>query len=149
MLFDFGINRQAPALVSIRPETAPVYSTDASPGSGFIFAPEAIAHFQPRTTLKGFWTQYYRYARGDGKADLFRKRHAVRYVIYLIALPILLILTLAGGWLSILGGLGLIAGVIGYCLRPWQRLATLSRGRLSAGERAGRRAARPPPAGRG
>lgn len=70
---------------------------------------------------------------GDGKADLFRKRHAVRYVIYLIALPILLILTLAGGWLSILGGLGLITGVIAYCLRPWQRLITLRRGRLSAG----------------
>ena len=47
LLFDFGINRQAPALVSIRPETAPVYSTDASPGSGFIFAPDAIAISAP------------------------------------------------------------------------------------------------------
>ncbi|MBP7964384.1 MAG: glycosyltransferase [Caldilineaceae bacterium] len=130
LLFDFGINRQA----KTPPPSLPQIGGGAVVGSGFLFAPEAIAHFQPRTTLKGFWTQYYRYARGDGKADLFRKRHAVRYVIYLIALPILLILTFAGGWLSILGGLGLITGVIAYCLRPWQRLITLRRGRLSAGE---------------
>ncbi len=128
LLFDFGINRQA----KTPPPSLPQGGGGAVVVSGFVFAPDAIAYFQPRTTLKGFWTQYYRYARGDGKADLFRKRHAVRYVIYLIALPILLILTFAGGWPSALGSLGLIAGGIAYCLRPWQRLIILGRGNLSA-----------------
>ena len=35
------------------------------------------------------FVQYYRYARGDGKADLWRKRHAIRYATYLVALPAL------------------------------------------------------------
>lgn len=127
LLFDFGINRAA----NTPPPSLPQGGGGGGSASGFVFVPEAVAHFQPRTTLGDFWTQYYRYARGDGKADLFRKRHAVRYVIYLIFLPILLALTFAGGWASVLGGLGLMAGVIGYCRRPWQRLAALGRGRLT------------------
>ena len=39
----------------------------------FAWAPEAVAHFRPRGSLKSFFKQYYRYARGDGKADLWRK----------------------------------------------------------------------------
>lgn len=73
LLFDFAVNDQQP---------------DAP--SAFVWAPEAIAYFQPRASLSSFWTQYYRYARGDGKADLWRKRHAVRYATYLVAGPALL-----------------------------------------------------------
>ena len=73
----------------------------------FAWAPKAVAHFRPRSTAKGFAKQYYRYARGDGKADLWRKRHAVRYVTYLVALPGLLLLSiLHKPWwlLGLLGG---------------------------------------------
>ena len=60
----------------------------------FTFAPEAVVRFRPRSSLRAFFRQYYRYARGDGKADLWRKRHAVRYCTYLVALPGLLALSL-------------------------------------------------------
>jgi glycosyltransferase involved in cell wall biosynthesis len=85
----------------------------------FAWAPGAVAHFRPRGTLKTFFKQYYRYARGDGKADLWRKRHAIRYITYLIALPALLALSLVSSplWL-----LALPAGVLAYCRAPYRRL---------------------------
>ena len=85
----------------------------------FAWAPEAVAHFRPRGTLKSFFKQYYRYARGDGKADLWRKRHFIRYVTYLIALPGLLALSLfhSPGWWFVL-----LAGVMFYCATPHHRL---------------------------
>ena len=85
----------------------------------FAWAPEALAHFRPRSTLKAFFKQYYRYARGDGKADLWRKRHLIRYVTYLVAFPALLILSLTQSplWL-----LALLAGVLAYCRTPLRRL---------------------------
>ena len=54
----------------------------------FVFAPDAVVHFRPRPNLRAFFVQYYRYARGDGKADLWRKRHAIRYLTYLVAVPL-------------------------------------------------------------
>ncbi len=85
----------------------------------FAWAPEAIAHFRPRSTLTSFFKQYYRYARGDGKADLWRKRHLIRYVTYLVAFPALLILSIVHSplWL-----LALLAGVLAYCRAPLRRL---------------------------
>jgi glycosyltransferase involved in cell wall biosynthesis len=85
----------------------------------FAWAPEAVAHFRPRGTLKSFFKQYYRYARGDGKADLWRKRHLIRYVTYLIALPGLFALSLlhSPGWWFVL-----LAGVMLYCATPFRRL---------------------------
>ncbi|RIK37478.1 MAG: glycosyl transferase family 2 [Chloroflexi bacterium] len=108
LLFDFAINDQ-------RPEQP----------TAFVWAPEAVAHFRPRQSLCSFWTQYYRYARGDGKADLWRKRHAIRYVTYFVALPALVGHTLFGGVWRWLGWAGLLVGVVLYCWRPWQRLAKL------------------------
>jgi glycosyltransferase involved in cell wall biosynthesis len=52
-------------------------------GERFVWAPEALVHFRPRPDWRAFFKQYYRYARGDGKADLWRKRHAIRYATYL------------------------------------------------------------------
>jgi len=85
----------------------------------FAWAPEAQVHFKPRGSLKAFFKQYYRYARGDGKADLWRKRHLIRYVTYLIALPGLLALSLlhSPGWWFVL-----LAGVMFYCAAPYRRL---------------------------
>ncbi|MFQ5854216.1 MAG: glycosyltransferase [Anaerolineae bacterium] len=59
-------------------------------GYWIAFAPDAIAHFRPRRSLRQFFWQYYRYARGDGKADLWPMRHAIRYATYLVAAPLLL-----------------------------------------------------------
>lgn len=102
--------------------------------SMFHWSPNAVVYFQPRTSLASFWRQYYLYARGDGKADLWRKRHAARYVTYLILLPLLIGSGLWGGALKWIGWVGLIAGVIVYCRRPWQRLQNIGAG-LSLRER--------------
>lgn len=108
LLFDFAINAQAPGQPT-----------------AFAWAPEARVHFRPRETLRQFWTQYYRYARGDGKADLWRKRHAIRYATYFVALPLLLGHAWFGLFARWLGWAGLLAGVVLYCRRPWQRLRVL------------------------
>jgi glycosyltransferase involved in cell wall biosynthesis len=55
----------------------------------FVFVPEALVRFRPRPNLRAFFRQYYRYARGDGKADLWRLRHAIRYMTYLVAVPLI------------------------------------------------------------
>ncbi len=85
----------------------------------FAWAPAAPAHFRPRGSLRLYYRQYYRYARGDGKADLWRKRHALRYVIYLIALPAILLLSVLHSpwWLLVL-----LAGVLAYSRTPFRRL---------------------------
>jgi glycosyltransferase involved in cell wall biosynthesis len=88
----------------------------------FAFVPEARVHFRPRGSLRAFFKQYYRYARGDGKADLWRRRHAIRYLTYLLAGPLLLGLALlysAWWWLA------LLAGLAAYLATPYRRLVPL------------------------
>jgi hypothetical protein len=86
----------------------------------FAFAPQSVAHFRPRSSLRSFLKQYYLYARGDGKADLWRKRHAVRYFTYLVAGPVLLGMgwRLGPWWWGVAVGLA-IAGML---MRPYRRL---------------------------
>ncbi len=96
--------------------------------AAFAWAPEAIAYFRPRTSLRSFWQQYFRYARGDGKADLWRRRHAIRYATYLLLIPALLGHALWGQEARWLGWLGLFAGGIVNCARPWRRLCHLAKG---------------------
>ncbi len=102
----------------------------------FAWAPEAVAHFRPRPDLKSFWQQYYRYARGDGKADLWRVRHAVRYATYLVLIPALLGHALWGQEARWLGWIGLLVGGMVNCALPWRRLRKLARG-LSVVEQVG------------
>ncbi|MEM7345643.1 MAG: glycosyltransferase [Chloroflexota bacterium] len=86
----------------------------------FQFAPKAVVYFQPRTSLRAFYKQYYQYARGDGKADLWRKRHAIRYITYLIALPLLILLgALVSPWWWLIGA---IIGSFGLFYTPYKRL---------------------------
>ncbi len=102
-------------------------------GGPFAFVPGAVTHFRPRTTLRSFYRQYYRYARGDGKADLWRKRHAIRYATYLAVLPAILLL---GALLHpILWGL-LLPGAAVYLYQPYRRLPAVLRraGRTSLGD---------------
>ena len=85
------------------------------------FVPAARVAFRPRPSLPAFFRQYYRYARGDGKADLWRRRHALRYGVYLGA-PL--------GWLvgaqwPVLRWL-IVGAMLAYVRRPYQRLWTLA-----------------------
>ena len=91
----------------------------------FSFAPRAIAYFRPRSNLKAFFKQYYCYARGDGKADLWRKRHAIRYLTYLLIAPLLLFL---GLWRNPLCWLLLLAGAVVYLWMPYRRLRPMMAG---------------------
>ena len=91
-------------------------------GFRFAFAPRAVALFRPRPSLEAFFRQYYRYARGDGKADLWRRRHAVRYGTYLVAVPALLALSLT---VSPWWALGYLAGALAMFRTPYRRLIGL------------------------
>lgn len=86
-------------------------------GAHFAWEPRALVHFRPRGTLRDLFIQYFRYARGDGKADLWRHRHALRYAAYAFAL-------FALGRQSPLAILALAAGAGFYCRRPAERLFT-------------------------
>jgi glycosyltransferase involved in cell wall biosynthesis len=91
----------------------------------FPFASDARVHFRPRGSLRAFTRQYYRYARGDGKADLWRRRHAIRYLTYLVVGPLLVALALLHSpwwWLA------LLAGAAAYAATPYRRLWPLLAG---------------------
>lgn len=86
-------------------------------GYTFHWVPSALVHFRPRTTLGAFFRQYYRYARGDGKANLWFHRHLIRYASYLVGLAALVgAFMLWQLWLPLLFGVGL------HLYRPYQRL---------------------------
>ncbi len=89
----------------------------------FTFEPGALVYFRPRGSWTAFYKQYYRYARGDGKADLWRKRHAARYLTYLVAIPIIVGL---GWWLHPLLWLLLLPGAFVYLRQPYRRLGQLA-----------------------
>jgi len=95
-------------------------------GCHFAFAPAAVVWFRPRGSLSAFFTQYFRYARGDGKAGLWLGRHAIRYGTYLTAM--LLASRGPRAWLL------LVLGGLAYTWRPYQRLGQLVQG-LPARER--------------
>jgi glycosyltransferase involved in cell wall biosynthesis len=91
----------------------------------FAFAPQALAYFRPRQSLVAFFKQYYRYARGDGKADLWRVRHAIRYSTYLIAAPAIFLL---GLWRTPLWWLLFLIGGAVMLWTPYKRLWPMIKG---------------------
>ena len=91
----------------------------------FAFAPQALAYFRPRKSLDAFFRQYYRYARGDGKADLWRVRHAIRYSTYLIAAPAIFLL---GLWWTPLWWLFFPIGGAVMLWTPYKRLWPMIKG---------------------
>jgi hypothetical protein len=101
-------------------------------GCRFAFAPHAVAHFRPRANLRAFFKQYYQYARGDGKANLWFLRHVIRYTTYLIALPLALGLFFSGlarldsGILVLEFGI-LVFGFLGMFFTPYKRLLPMMR----------------------
>jgi cellulose synthase/poly-beta-1,6-N-acetylglucosamine synthase-like glycosyltransferase len=103
-----------------------------SAGARMAFEPAATVSFRPRSSLRAFFRQYYRYARGDGKADLWRLRHAVRYAAYahlLATFACLLFLRArrnkkAVTYFTVTSALGGVA----YLRRPFERLRRLATG---------------------
>ena len=86
----------------------------------FAFAPKAIAHFRPRTSLAAFAKQYFNYANGDGRAGLWPKIHFIRYFTYLVVAPLLIYAALTiSAWVWLLA---VIAG-LAYVRKPLERLA--------------------------
>jgi glycosyltransferase involved in cell wall biosynthesis len=90
----------------------------------FRFAPRALVYFRPRPDMFSFFLQYYRYARGDGKANLWPRRHAVRYLAYFVLLPALLLMAWQHSpwWL-----IGLLIGGAAYTFQPYRRLGKAMR----------------------
>ena len=95
----------------------------------FVFQPAAGVHFRPRPSLAAVVRQYYRYARGDGKAGLFPRQHAIRYGTYLLVAPLLVYAALTvSPWLWAVGALAGLAYVRLPLRRVWPRLRTLGWG---------------------
>jgi glycosyltransferase involved in cell wall biosynthesis len=126
LVFDLRL-KQVTSFQSPVPSSQPANGATLSPQSSvlspaFAFVPDAIVAFRPRGSLRSFFKQYYLYARGDGKADLWRKRHAARYLTYLVAVPVIL-------WLGIaihpLLWLLFIPGTFYYLSQPYRRLKIL------------------------
>lgn len=113
-----------------------IFDFRARAAGAFVPALDAIAHFRPRSSLRAFWRQYRLYARGDGKADLWPRRHLIRYAIYLLALPALLlgILFAPAFWIQALCTAALALGAGAYLRTPLRRLVTLW-GKYGAAER--------------
>ncbi len=100
-------------------------------GCRFQFAPDARVYFRPRPTLGKFFKQYYLYARGDGKADLWLKRHLIRYATYLIAIPLSFVLIPLAPLVSILmwliGALAMFATPYRRLLGLWKHLSLIEK----------------------
>ena len=90
----------------------------------FAFEPEAVVYFRPRSSIGKFYRQYYLYARGDGKANLWLKRHVVRYAAYWLLAPVIFLLgaLLEPYW----WGLYLV-GAATFLYRPYRRLSVILR----------------------
>jgi glycosyltransferase involved in cell wall biosynthesis len=93
----------------------------------FVFVPGALVHFRPRGSLRLLARQYYQYARGDGRANLFPRQHAVRYFAYLVLAPLLVYAALTvSPWLWVVGLLAGLAYLRLPLRRLWPRSAALS-----------------------
>lgn len=79
------------------------------------FEPAACVAFRPRESLGAFFRQYFHYARGDGKARILFRRHALRYATYAVLAAVLVTRRRPLLLLAALGGLA-------YCRRPWLRV---------------------------
>lgn len=85
------------------------------------FAPDALVHFRPRDSLWAFARQYFWYARGDGIADLWAKRHLIRYGSYAALLTLLHFWWHTPATRPLLTPL-IAAGVVVYTRAPYRRL---------------------------
>jgi len=85
-------------------------------GARFAFVSNALVYFRPRSSFAAFARQYFLYARGDGVAHLWPRRHAIRYTSYLAG-AMLLAGARRRSW-----ALALLLGVLAYTRVPMRRL---------------------------
>jgi glycosyltransferase involved in cell wall biosynthesis len=94
-----------------------------SAGYRFVWVPDALVYYRPRTRVWSYARQYFFYARGDGKANLWPRRQLARYLTYTIA-PLV---TIAGFWYK-RGWLAVVLGAALYLYQPFRRVARVTRG---------------------
>lgn len=82
----------------------------------FAFVPDAIVVWDARPDLRSLARQYFNYARGDGHAGLWPRRHLARYLAYAIGLAVL---ARGPGRLALFG---LLLGWVGYQAKFLRRL---------------------------
>jgi glycosyltransferase involved in cell wall biosynthesis len=78
------------------------------------FVPDAVVRWRLRSSLRDTWNQYFRYARGDAIAGMYRQRHALRFATYGAALY-------AMSTKGALGKLATLAGSAAYAGPPLGR----------------------------
>lgn len=93
-----------------------------------VFVPEAVINFRPRGSLRAFARQYYLYARGDGRAGLWPKRHAARYATY-AGLAGLALVAARQPWTRLPAAALVALGAAAYTREPYRRLWKQLRGR--------------------
>ncbi len=100
-------------------------------GFRFQFQPDALVYFRPRSSLGKFFRQYYLYARGDGKANLWWKRHLVRYATYLVAIPFSFLVFSFAPIVSVLmwlvGAYALFGTPYRRLVRAWKKLSLMEK----------------------
>jgi glycosyltransferase involved in cell wall biosynthesis len=92
------------------------------------FAPKALVHFRPRSSLRAFARQYFLYARGDGVAGLWQRRHIARYGAYLVATALLAALPrwpILRPLAAVLFAIGGVVYLGGPYARLWPQIRTL------------------------
>jgi GT2 family glycosyltransferase len=89
-------------------------------GAPFAFVPDSIVVWDARPDLRSFARQYFNYARGDGHANLWPKRHLLRYAAYAVGL-----LVVSRGGLPRLAWAALLAGWLGYQAKFFRRLVRI------------------------
>ncbi len=86
-------------------------------GYKFVVAPKALSSWRPRKNVSKFFIQYFKYARGDGHAKLFLRRHLIRYTTYATAF----LLIYASFTQNVLWLVPLIFGGLVYTLKYYNR----------------------------
>ena len=100
-------------------------------GLRFVFVPGATVTWSARPSIRTFMKQYYRYARGDGKANLWPRRHVARYAAYIGGLVLLRLALLSPWWIVPLG-LGGAMYLGKFWGRVWRGRADFGRGAFRA-----------------
>ena len=88
-------------------------------GHRIVFEPKAVVGWDARATYRAFFKQYFRYARGDGKANLWRKRHIARYGAYFIGIVLIVLSIVIWNPIPLIL---LALGGAGYLSKFWRRV---------------------------
>lgn len=86
-------------------------------GVKYAVARDALVYWPMRDSLASLFRQYYRYARGDGEAGMYPRRHLLRFTAY--GCLSLALLRRRKDEVLILAGIG-----CGYAFRFWKRVGT-------------------------